>query len=189
MFVSSHFFFNEPFSSHFSASCVWCFIRAFNHIIFLILASLVQLWPFSASQFLAVLHKTSAQSGATSSNSFAGFFVLLCTHDGSKIFSCYIILGTTTLSSWSHLFPACHPRNSRGISAVFFFSLGHRWTSCFATHVTYAASQRIFFYYSMQTLSVRFHMWQAKAVPLVWTLSLCNLIWLLKSVADPPTTS
>ena len=37
-----------------------------------------------------------------------------------KIFGGYIIFRSPTHSSWSHFHPACHPRNSRGISTMFY---------------------------------------------------------------------
>ena len=52
------------------------YLGAFNHLGFLILASLVWLRPFFTSQPWAVCYKASAQSGIMSSNSSAGSFIL-----------------------------------------------------------------------------------------------------------------
>ena len=78
---------------------------------------LVQLRAFFTCQPWAVRRKASTKSGVTLSDSPASSFVFSV----SKIFSSYIIFRTPTQFLWSHFPPACYPRNSRGISAVFVY--------------------------------------------------------------------
>ena len=100
---------------------------------FSVFASLIQLRPLSTSHLWTVRRKASAHSGVKSSDSSTGSFIL----PRWKIFSVYIIFRTSTQSSWSQFLPVCHPRNSCDIFA-FLFAIGNRWTSCYATHATYA---------------------------------------------------
>ena len=141
-FSISFFWVSESASSRFST-----FMSLFLHIYLLrapsisryiiILVSLVLLRPFSTSQPRVVWHKTSTKSGLTSSDYFADSFVFHGRKSSVVINfpDAYAVLVVILPPGMLLTQFTWHFRSV-------FFSLGDRWTSCFATYITYSACKR-----------------------------------------------
>ena len=112
----TRFGFREPVSTHISALS-W----GTNHLSLLILANLAQPRPLNPGPF---------------DRSTATLLPALSFSFRSKIFGDNMIFRQPMQYSWSHFLPAPHPRKSRGISEVL-FTLRHRCSSSFVSHVTY----------------------------------------------------